>query len=259
MATEPRVPMPTGNEIATADAATNLPAGTTAKHEATQSITTPQPPNNAIEPAKTKKPSRHRRRRTRQTKVCVTAVELQESTDEQPTTDVLTQWMKSLEKESWWPKDQTNTPAANEETVSVNMLSSFKPRRSKRIKKDKSATATSTPASILKHTSSNNQNQGTGKLTLGDGHSRTKCIQYNCPQPTECEAKSRGTTGQGAASAHIANQEANQTREISTQHSTNQTPTKNNNHPTYAQVTSSGTKTPRKYSCLLYTSDAADE
>ena len=97
-----------------------------------------------------------------------------------------------------------------------------------------------------KHTS-DNHNQSTGTQPSGDGHSRTKCIQYKCPQPAKSEAKPRTSKETETTSAHETSQDTNIILEASNSATRNLTPTRNNNLATYAQVTSSGQKTPTKY------------
>merc|ERR1712020_187857 len=130
--------MPTGSKGATAKTTSHLQTKTATEQDMTRPVIATQqqqPQDVATEPAKTKKPSRHRRRRAPQIKVCTTALK---PANEETATDDLTQWLQELEKEDWWPQDQTtkNPPATSETTAAVNMFSIGKPRRSQRIKKE---------------------------------------------------------------------------------------------------------------------------
>ena len=137
----PKVPMPTGSKKTTANTASHPQPRTAAKHDTTppaNAVLQQTAQDNTTEPAETKKQPRRRRQRAPQSKVCTTSIE---PANQETTTDELTHWLQELEKEDWWPKDQTTkeTPAPSEDTVTINMLSFGKPRRSQRVKKGKAS------------------------------------------------------------------------------------------------------------------------
>ena len=238
----PRVPMPTGsNKIA---AGMKNDPQEARRYDVTELATAPE--HRQDDPVKLEKTKRNRRRRASHLKVCTT-VEPQEPTDKDATNE-MDQWLEGLKKEKWWPQDQTrkNTPATSENAVTISMMKVL-PRRSTRgKKKEKGAEPNPMLESILKHTSSNH-NQSTGTQPPGDGHSRTKCMQYQCPEPANCEAKTRTSNGPGITTQSEAGQEENTIRATTNSDTRSKTPTRNNNTATYAQVTTSGQKTPTRY------------
>merc|ERR1711997_1033996 len=95
-------------------------------------------------------------------------------------------------------------------------------------KKEKGTDPNPMLTSILKHTNSNH-NQSTGTPPPGDGHSRTKCIKYNCPEPANCEAKTRTSKGPGTTTQYEAGQETNTIQATTNSNTRSKTPTRNNN------------------------------
>ena len=200
---QPMVPMPTGSNKTAAGMKNKLQEAE--KYDTTEPAIAPR--HQQDDPAKLEKTKRNRRRRTPQVTICST-VEPQEPTDKN-TTNEMDQWLEGLKKEKWWPQDQTpkDTPAISENAATISMVKVL--RRSTRGKEKGKGAEPPNPmlASILKHDSSNH-NQSTGTTKPGDGHSRTKCIQYECPEPANCEAKTRASKGLGMATQYDASQEA---------------------------------------------------
>ena len=160
----------------------------------------------------------------------------------------LDQWLKSLEQEDWWLRDNDEHASKNnqrpegdqtEATVNVLRLSTRKYQNQRGRKASKSTPAP--PTSILKKAANNKKGSAIASLEpilpAGEGHSRNKCIQNACPHPHLCETQSRATR-QKQVSATDDEDRDTTTHQVATEHMTphsnrsNATPQSSHSHAT---------------------------